>query len=844
MNKTVFCTTCGNKISTGASFCTRCGKQIPQHGGQQLKPKAQIQSNTPKLLVKGGGNKWDYDLPNTAIVIGREQADLVIVGIPGISRKHAQIVPAGAGHTLVDLQSMNGTYLRGKKIPSGQPMQLHDGDIIRIGDQYGNSAALTYVNPQVVPIAQATCHLSPSQLSSLSVITIGRDPASTLPLNTPLVSWHHAEIRRRADGSHMLVDLKSTNGTYVNQRRISQALLKKGDIIDIGTNRLDYKTSTLVGSPDDIRVDALNVFKDVRAKGGKNERVKNGKLVLLNNISLTILPREFVALVGGSGAGKSTLMDALNGLRRAPRGQVLYNGENLYTNFDMFRTNIGYVPQADILHTGLTVKNALWYTAMLRLPPDTRQAEIKIRIEDVLQTVDMTDKNDDMIGILSGGQKKRVSIASELLSDPKLIFLDEPTSGLDPGLDKKMMRTLKDLADNGRTILLTTHATNNILDTCDQVVFLSESNLVFYGPPQKALNYFQTTDFATIYSKVGSVADAQVAATKYQNSQEFQQFVVNRQKNVPPKNPISASRNSKRFNIAEMIRQFIIFSRRYLDLIRHDIFSLVVLLAIMPIIGSLLLIIGSEHTLVGDSAYEIEQALNDNGIYMIAADAQKVLLMMSLSAILLGVFAASYEIIKERAVYQRERMSNLKIIPYLASKVTVLMSFGFIQCVALLMVVSLKIKLPDDGVLLPAVLEFLITLWVSLLVGISMGLVISALVRNSASVIYLVMVVLFMQIIFSGALFKLPEGAEIISYLTPTRWTLEGMGISADVDSLNNMGQMLVSGTNMVVENQLKFNVDYERTVEHLLSIWVFQFFYAAACLVLTAVILKRQDGH
>ncbi|MCZ7674259.1 MAG: ABC transporter ATP-binding protein [Chloroflexi bacterium] len=243
------------------------------------------------------------------------------------------------------------------------------------------------------------------------------------------------------------------------------------------------------------RLDATNLTRIVSI-GGLTQKLSGGSTqrIILDDVTLSIHPREFVALVGGSGAGKSTLMKAMSGFTPANSGQVLVNGDDLYANFGAYRSILGYVPQDDIIHGQLTVYSALNYAAQLRLP-DAPPAEIETRIQRVIQEVELVGHEEKQVQSLSGGQRKRVSIAVELLAEPGLFFLDEPTSGLDPGLEKKMMYTMRQLADNGRTIILVTHATANI-DQCTQVAFMSEGGkLAYFGPPKDALVFFQATDF-------------------------------------------------------------------------------------------------------------------------------------------------------------------------------------------------------------------------------------------------------------------------------------------------------------------------------------------------------------
>src|SRR5205085_8747402 len=304
------------------------------------------------------------------------------------------------------------------------------------------------------------------------------------------------------DGRHTLRDIGSTNGTFVNGQRISQHTLVPGDVIQIGAFKLVYDGDSLdqYDQRGALRIDARNLSRMVAS--GRASRL------ILKDVSLSIEPREFVALVGGSGTGKSTLMNALSGYAQATGGHVLVNGDDYYRNFDAYRTVLGYVPQDDIIHRTLPVDRALRYAAQLRLPADTAGAEIGQRITRVLDDVEMTPHRDKLVENLSGGQRKRVSIGAELLADPSLFFLDEPTSGLDPGLEKKMMYTLRRLADSGRTVILVTHATANITQ-CDHVAFMSDGRMVFFGPPAEALPFFNVTsgDFADIYTKLEGMAD-------------------------------------------------------------------------------------------------------------------------------------------------------------------------------------------------------------------------------------------------------------------------------------------------------------------------------------------------
>ncbi|MFQ6101777.1 MAG: ATP-binding cassette domain-containing protein, partial [Anaerolineae bacterium] len=597
---------------------------------------------------------------------------------------------------------------------------------------------------------------------------------------------------------HVLTDLNSTNGTFVNGRRLARPhLLQQGDVVQIGPFKLEYEPTGFqqYATTGGVRLDGVHLTREV-GRGGRTKRI-------LNDINISVYPREFISLVGTSGAGKSTLMMALNGFARA-EGQVLVNGDNLYQHFDLYRTMVGYVPQDDIIHKDLTVANALRYAARLRLPPDTSDEEIEQRIDRVLQQVEMVGQKDQVVSSLSGGQRKRVSIAVELLAEPNLFFLDEPTSGLDPGLEKKMMHTLRHLADGGRTIVLVTHATANIVQ-CDHVCFLSQGRMVYFGPPEEALGFFGVTsgDFADIYDQLDD-PDPKVARQKAASSEEnykrsihYQRYVADRQRELPQiQRKAAGETQPRRGPKVSVLRQFFVLTRRYLDLVLRDKLLLTVLMAVMPIIGALVLLVSDANWLVGNTLAEISDQLNadltgpgSSATYAVVGDSQTLLFIMALASVLLGLFASVYEIVKEWSIYQRERMVTLRIMPYIASKVVVLGLFALVQCFLLMLVIWLKVDYPTEGVILPAPVEMYITLVIATLAAILMGLLISSIVPNLNTVIYIVFLVLFFQMIFAGVLFDLPGFTNQFSTLTLTRWAMEGLGTSANMEWLNDLTQ-------------------------------------------------------
>src|SRR6202008_926676 len=207
--------------------------------------------------------------------------------------------------------------------------------------------------------------------------------------------------------------------------------------------------------------------------------------LLLERISMTARPGTLTAIIGGSGAGKSTLSRLIAGYATPTSGLFTLEGHDIHTEYASLRTRIGMVPQDDVVHRQLTVNQALGYAAELRLPPDTSKADREQVVAQVLDELGLTQHADTRVETLSGGPRKRASVALELLTGPSLLILDEPTSGLDPALDQQVMTMLRQLADAGRVVLVVTHSLT-YLDVCDQVLLLAPGGkTAFCGPPSQ-----------------------------------------------------------------------------------------------------------------------------------------------------------------------------------------------------------------------------------------------------------------------------------------------------------------------------------------------------------------------
>ncbi|HXR65103.1 MAG TPA: FHA domain-containing protein [Ktedonobacteraceae bacterium] len=853
--------------------------------------------NVPALIVSSNthSERQVYDLTKQVMNIGRSASNEIVIDNPLVSAQHAQIVRDGDTFFLVHPhptrgKTLNGLWYQGQHIQGDQPFrkQLLPGDIFRIGDEHGTLITLTY--DAGVDISLDTLPaMSPIPLN-VEKLSIGRLSENTIVLDHPQVSARHA-LLEKTDGGYRVSDQNSTNHVYVNGERVAQRDLHTGDEIRIGPYRLTYSGTELrpYDESGHIRIEALHL-----KKSGNND------VILLNDISLVIPPRSFVALVGGSGAGKSTLMDALNGLRPAREGTVLYNNLDYYHNLAAFNTQLGYVPQDDIVHRDLTVEHALYYAARLRLPGDFSREQIQWRIDEVLADVEMTERRHLLVSKLSGGQRKRVSIALELLANPSIFFLDEPTSGLDPGLDRKMMTLLRRLADRGRTVVLVTHATSNI-NSCDYVCFLAlGGRLAYFGPPDEARTFFQKTDFSEIYSVLEPTKEhpniPQEAEERFLNSADYQRYIAEplRERSEQVQATPPATKMRTRIKRGNAWAQFLLLSTRYLELLKNDVGNLLILLLQAPVIAVMLVLMARFE--VGTGIFDatkltqcstriitsggplslpqaqqtglidcqqvvnflkadpqghafalqqggINQALQSFLVQGPGVDAQKVLFIMAFATVLFGCINGTREIVKEAAIYRRERTVNLGILPYMFSKIVVLGLLCLIQSAIMTFVVELGEPL-RQGIFLAPILETYITLALTSLTGLMIGLTISAIAPNNDRAISLVPLVLLPQVIFSGAIIPLKDWfTQIIATVFPTRWAMAALGSSSGLHAETVGGDRLF-GNDYTYHSTLYSIYSQSDAMHRLLLSWAALGALILALVVVVGFFLKRKDAR
>jgi ABC-type multidrug transport system ATPase subunit/pSer/pThr/pTyr-binding forkhead associated (FHA) protein len=669
----------------------------------------------------------------------------------------------GADWVIEDEHSTNGTYLRDCRIDR---LEIAQGQSIRLADPAsGFPMLLVPRRDAAVAVPRPSVDRRPSGIRPLPTqrtLRIGREVDNDLVLPDLMVSRHHAELRSLTDGGYQIVDLNSHNGTYVNGTRISNAVLTETDLVAIG-----HVTFRLTGGELREYVDAGAV---PFAGTGLTVRAPDGR-TLLNEVSFPANERCLLAIIGPSGAGKSTLLGALTGMRPADAGTVLYDNRDLYDQYEELRQRIGFVPQEDILHPQLTVRRALRFAADLRFPGDATAEERDGRVEEVIGELGLAARADVRIESLSGGQRKRVSVALELLTKPSLLFLDEPTSGLDPGLDKSVMQMMRGLADGGRTVIVVTHSVAN-LDLCDRLLVLAPGgHLAYFGPPQEALAYFDQPGWAEAFQALEQ-EDVRPWKEQFESSPMYLHYVSegltrppsDAAPQMPAPPPGAQSRTS----------QFLTLTRRYVAVIAADRQYVALLLGLPIGLGLLIRAVPAAHGLAGPARPD--------------SNAEQLLLVLVVAGCFAGAANAVREIVKERAIYRRERATGLSPVAYLLSKFAVLGVITMLQTAVLVIVGLAGRPGPSKGAVFTStpMVELIVAIVFLGIASMALGLLISALVTTADKTMPLLVLLAMAQVIFSGALVPLhgKVGLDQVSWLAPSRWAMAASSSTVDLNHL------------------------------------------------------------
>lgn len=739
------------------------------------------------IKIKFQGSETSFNLStDKEIIFGRQGAgdDFHEIAHPLISRKHLRISNENGVLYVVDFGSTNGSWLNSEKLIPQQRYILKAGDKIHFSSNHIATISIeaamgTSSQAERVPPPVQTPDLKQPKISNpdasligdlekalvdKSQIIIGRSSDCDIVISDMSVSRKHAKVSKE-QGQYFVEDLNSTNGTFLNQKRISGKVpFQKGDQLFVGLHlfSLGAPSKNLNKEP---AIQAIHVSK----------RFQNGNIGL-QTMDLSIEGNQIVALMGPSGCGKSTLLMALNGYSPASSGQVFLFGMELNNNYELLKQKIGYVPQDDIVHMELSVFDTLYYAAKLRLSDQAAESEIEERISQVLTSLKINDPaiRNARVSSLSGGQRKRVSIAVELLNKPKILFLDEPTSPLDPETIGEFLKCLRSLCDEGTTVVLVTHKPED-LDYVDKLIFLGTNGYhVYEGEQKKFLPYFNKASIVEVYALLSQESSSKEWNSKwYQSRQQFQ---------------AGKSAEIKRDQQLNVLRQLYWLCIRYAR-IKISNSKNVGLLLFQPILIAFLLMLVFPNLIssqqIGDKNSELANI--------------SVLFFMAVSAVWFGVSNAAREIISERAIYRRERMFNMVVGNYFFSKWIVLGLMSAIQLLIFLLILKgfygsqLDFFIPT----------FLFLLCISLS-AILFGLLLSAWSESVESVMSILPVALMPQIILAGVVSPLQgKFTEILSYLTFGRWGTEGL---CRIQDFNEKGLFQVQLDSNIYGNAELFN--------------------------------------
>lgn len=524
-------------------------------------------------------------------------------------------------------------------------------------------------------------------------LIVGRAADAGLHLDDASISRKHLGFRKTGEG-WIVEDLGSRSGSYLNGRLFQREQLVIGDVLGIGPFHLRFDGKSLhpTQAVTGARLSAERLDKTV------------GRAHLLDAISFTVEPCQFVGIIGPSGAGKSTLLDALCGLRPATSGEVTLDGLDLYENFDLIRGRLGYVPQDDIVPLELSVEDALFYSAWLRLPEGTPTSEVRRLVRTTVERLGLKDRLKTPVGKLSGGQRKRVSVGAELLCRPRMLFLDEPTSGLDPAAEFRLMESLRQLAAGDCTILCTTHVMENAF-LFDRIAVLNRGRLVFYGEPAAAKEYFQVERLTSLYDRL----EERPAADWPPHHDPHGRLIAVSESLPQAKRPFALP--------ILLIRQWAVL---------HADWKNWLLLIGQPILIGVL-------------------------VTWVTKDPSLVLFFAYIATLWFGCGNAAQEIVKELPMFRRERLIGLGRTEYLLAKFLTLACITSLQ--ALLLYGVMQIGAWGIG---GAAMWQMGALVFTAFASVAIGLAISGWARSILQAVMVVPLILIPQILFSG--FTPPAG--------------------------------------------------------------------------------------
>ena len=778
-------------------------------------------------------------------IVGRKQDCGIYVNDALVSSRHGQFFWSEGQLFYADLNSTNGSFVDGIQVRGTALVQ--NGSVITLAgiesmikltvvfqqDEVGepnneanNRMDLTST-PKVHGAAPETRNPNNS-LNNKATLLVGRDPSCDILLPNQNVSRFHAKLLRR-DGRCYLEDNNSTNGTFVNGIRIGRVCeITPKDDIYIASVRMKLINGILSLADDVISglsVQIHDLHRVVTEKGAPK--------TLLDHITLSIESNEFVAVIGGSGAGKSTFMNVLCGKNPVYGGNVTFNKSMGTDNRSMFKSVVGYAPQNDILYHDLTLQQMLFYSAKLKMPQDTKPNEYEERVKYVINKVELTGHENTLVRRLSGGQQKRASIAVELLSDPKLFFLDEPTSGLDPATERKLMRMLKEMTKDNKTIVAVTHVTQN-LSLCDKVIVLGRGGkLCFFGTPTETCKYFEVTDIVDIYDKINE--NPEMWQKKYQELIYAERvkagsgsgMEMENNFGLQGQNAVVKSKKDVKSGYNSGWSQFLVLAARYMRLTFGDPKRCLLLLLQAPILGVLLMLVSTSSA-------------TDGKVFDTSTDAKSMLFSLTCAAFWVGMLNSIQEICKEKDIFNRERMSTVRLFPYIFSKIMVIGLLCVFQAFILTFIVQLFVEFPatvlgkaPNTLAIPPFLSYFLTVFLTTLCAACLGLTISSLSPNPDRAMAIAPLILLPQILFSSVVFELKGYVYEISNIIPCKLSMQNFGTLSNINVLKTSAD--------VAEKSMHFMYNAER-LSNVLGTWQWLLLFSLIYICVFALALKLKS--
>jgi ABC transport system ATP-binding/permease protein len=758
--------------------------------GSTIKFAAAGEAGVPPLTVWLGSAMYTFPVDRDVIVGRDRECDICFHDINPddltlISRVHAILRFDGTQWVVVD-KSQNGLFVGGARanlvpvrdrlsVALGSPhgpqltfrVAASGSGKARTDEAVSDSPKTAMFRPPAPPSPPRVPQPRPNRpippvssrpAAPRASATVGRAKTNSVVVEDALASRVHATLTLTPAGLEIR-DNNSSNGTFVNGSLITSAMLRDGDVVTIGNTDLLATGNTLVPQPTVFRNSGLTAHGLALTIDGRQ---------LLQDVSFSAKPGTLTAVIGPSGAGKSTLVKLIGGAMPPSSGVVAFDGHDVHAEYASMRSRIGMVPQDDVVHRQLTVQQALNFAAELRLPPDTSADDRREVVERVLDELELAPHKTTRVDKLSGGQRKRASVAMELLTGPSLLILDEPTSGLDPALDRQVMTMLRRLADAGRVVIVVTHSLTYV-SMCDQILLLAPGGkTAFADPPAEIGPVMGSTDWADIFARVSTDPDG------------VHRAYLARHPAAPRRpSPTAGAAPLGHPPQTSQWRQVITLVRRQTRLITSDR-GYFAFLAVLPLVLGVLALAVPGNTGLGPVSPTAPEEPID------------ILILLNIGAVFLGTALTVRDLVGERMIFQRERAVGLSASAYLMAKVVVFSAAALMGTAVMVAITTIGKGTPaHGGVLLGhntfgVVTELYLGLALTAVTSAMVGLVLSSLARSTEQVLPMLVVSIMVSMVLAGGLIPVTGRLVLdqLSWLVPGRW---GFAASAASVDLNNV---------------------------------------------------------